>query len=299
MPETHSPWSLRVRPLRAGKELVPGGEQRALRGRRRPGSPGWARPARVDRTRPWPRGPRGPAPHAAGPRPAAERPGRRPRRRAGRHAGSPALPGRCGGAVEQGGALGDHQTDVDAGRDLDLGVVHPGLPGVAPALDPERPRSFGAQGDVGVPPVEAERRGRLHPDLGLDPRRVGDDHRGVDRVMALAEDGGPDLELLADRGLGRVRAALDHRRDLGDRDPTDRGPETRGRRVLGTLLGRGLGRGGGRCWRRGSGLGHIYVGHVANLSAPARHSAEVGKTGLRSNGGSTRVRRRSRPCSAP
>ena len=127
------------------------------------------------------------------------------------------------GAVEQGGALGDHQTDVDAGRDLDLGVVHPGLPGIAPALDPERPRSFGAQGDVGVPPVEPERRGRLHPDLGLDPRRVGDDHRGVDRVVTLAEDGGPDLELLADRGLGRVRAALDHRRDLRDRDPTDRG----------------------------------------------------------------------------
>ena len=75
---------------RCGAPPPSGGRTRTRRrtapcvGRRRPGSPGSARSARVDRRRPSPRGPRVSGLRAAGPRPAAERPGRRPRRRAGR-----------------------------------------------------------------------------------------------------------------------------------------------------------------------------------------------------------------------
>ena len=40
-------------------------------------------------------------------------------------------------------ALGEHQLDVDLGRDLDLRVVPPGGVRVGPGLDPERPGALG------------------------------------------------------------------------------------------------------------------------------------------------------------
>ena len=136
--------------------------------------------------------------------------------------------GPLGGGGEQRLALGADQGDVDAGRDLDLGVVHPGLPRVAPALDPERPRALGVQRDRGGPPVEAERGGRVHRH---QPSRCPSGSVSTTEALTASwpsrKTCGPDRDRLADRGLGRVGAALDHRRHLDHRDPVDRGAELR------------------------------------------------------------------------
>ena len=52
-----------------------------------------------------------------------------------------------GHPLEQQHALGEHQLDVDAGADLDAGVVQPGADDVAPRLDLEGPRALGVGGD--------------------------------------------------------------------------------------------------------------------------------------------------------
>ena len=50
---------------------------------------------------------------------------------------------------------------------------------------------------------------------------VGEDDRGVDGVVALAEDGRPHDELLADDGLGGAGAAVDDGADVLDGDAAD------------------------------------------------------------------------------
>ena len=80
---------------------------------------------------------------------------------------------------------------------------------------------------VGGPPVEAERGGRVHRLEPLAAAGVGQHHRGVDRVVALAEHRGPDRNRFTDDRLGRVGATLDHRRHLGHRDPIEDRPEGR------------------------------------------------------------------------
>ena len=184
--------------LRAGEELVPGGEQR--------GPP-------VDEDRVVRRG---------GDQFARTVPAHRGAHVVGEHDLQPVLDllrrGQAlGGAAQQGGdlgvagglgalgrggeqrlALGADQGDVDAGRDLDLGVVHPGLPGVAPALDPEGP------GALGLRVTDAVHQSKPSGVVGASARsaraaRVGEHHRRVDGVVALAEDGGPDRDRLADR----------------------------------------------------------------------------------------------------
>ena len=138
---------------------------------------------------------------------------------------APACVGPFGRAVEQRLALPCRPGDVDAGRDLDLGVVHPRLPRITPALDPEGPGPSRSSVNRGGPPVEAERCRRVHRPAAFGAVRVGGDDRGVHRVVALAEHGRPDRDRLADRRLRRVGAALDHRRDLGHRYAPERDPE--------------------------------------------------------------------------
>ena len=106
------------------------------------------------------------------------------------------------------GALLEHQLDVDARRDLDRGVVPPGGDRVAPGLDGEGPRARRGRGDVRAPAVGA-RRAEAHA-ASRAPAALGvaqHDVRG-DRVVALAEDGGGDLEGLADHRLGGPAPAV-------------------------------------------------------------------------------------------
>ena len=131
--------------LRAREELVPGAEQRWPCGRRRSGSRGRGRPARAGRTSPSPRRTSSAEHHArAGPRPARRTTARWPPPAAARLPRCRAAAvGPLGRGRRTGHSLGADQDDVDAGRDLDLGVVYPGLPRVAPALDPEGPGALG------------------------------------------------------------------------------------------------------------------------------------------------------------
>ncbi len=214
-----------LRTLGAGEELVPGGEQRLpaihVDGVVRGGGDQLARSVRAHR-RPYVIGQHHLQPvldllagvQALG-RPAEQR---GDLRRAG--ALRP-----VGGGREERLALGADQGDVDAGRDLDLGVVHPGLPRVTPALDPERPVALGLQHDRGGPPVEAGGGGPVHRfDPFLAPG-IGQHDGGIDRVVALSEDLRADGDRFTHRGLGRVGAALDHRGHLDHRDPADQRSE--------------------------------------------------------------------------
>ena len=63
--------------------------------------------------------------------------------------------GVLGGFGEQGGALGQHQLDVDARFDLDFGVVVPGAVAVVPGLDDERPVAGAGRGQQAFPAVGA------------------------------------------------------------------------------------------------------------------------------------------------
>ena len=66
--------------------------------------------------------------------------------------------------VEQQPRLGEHQLDVDAGRDLDPGVVAPGRDRVGPRLDLVVPGALGVGGHPGL--VEVGGRRACHPHRG-------------------------------------------------------------------------------------------------------------------------------------
>ncbi len=126
-------------------------------------------------------------------------------------------------------ALLQHQTGVDPGRDLDVGGVPPGGDRVAPRLDVVRPPAGRAGGHGGAPAVGAgrqlaHRRPRAGPAL-----RVGEHDVRGDRVVALPEHGGGDLERLAGHRLGRMPAALHGRAHVPHRDAADDRGRTRGR----------------------------------------------------------------------
>ena len=120
------------------------------------------------------------------------------------------------GPLEHQGALREHQLGVDVGPHLDRGVVLPGAVGVRPALDPVGPPAGAGCADPRRPGVEARvgARHRLHV---LGAVRVGEHHRGVDGVVALAEHGGRHLERLVDDRLGGSGAAVDARSDVRGR----------------------------------------------------------------------------------
>ncbi len=111
-------------------------------------------------------------------------------------------------ALQDPGALLEHQLGVDVGLDLDRGVVVPGGVGVGPPLDAVGPQAGAAGADGGGPVVQAGAQ-QGHRDLGLRAGRVGEDDGRVDRVVALTEHRRGDVELLVDDGLGREGAAVD------------------------------------------------------------------------------------------
>ena len=185
---------------------------------------------------------------------------------------------RGGEALEHPDALGAHEVLVDAGGDLDAGVVHPRGVGVGPALDAVGPPPL-AVGDDGRRPLGEPGVDAVHREVVVVAVGVGEHGRRVDGVVALAEDLGPDRELLADDRLRRTRAAVDERTDVAHGDASHRERATRhtldGRRgadrvvggeVDGSCLGvvdeRGVcGRGGiGPGWCRGGAAVRTGVG---------------------------------------
>lgn len=126
-----------------------------------------------------------------------------------------------GAAEEQGGALHADQFEVDAERELLLRLVHPGAPGIGPALHTVGPFAFLGDTDVSLPDVEAGRLHLVHVDATLQAVGGGEDHRGVHGVVAFAEDVGLDEEAFVDDGLDGVGTVGDQRRDAGHRDPAE------------------------------------------------------------------------------
>ena len=133
--------------------------------------------------------------------------------------------GVLGGLGQQGGALGQHQLDVDARLDLDLGVVVPGAVAVVPGLDHEGPLAGAGGGEQAFPAVGAlapvsARRGQ--PDaLAFFAPGVQQDRADAEHVVALAERGGADHDALADDGLGGEFSAFNRGLHGGDRKPAE------------------------------------------------------------------------------
>ena len=117
------------------------------------------------------------------------------------------------------------------------------------------------------------------------PVRVAQHDVGGDRVVALAEHGGGDLEGLAHDRLGRAAAAVDERADVQDGDAPDGGRPRRWRGgsagVCGRARGLGVPRGDASAvsgrrrrargwWRCGAGVGGADEWCVAGMTAPVR-----------------------------
>ena len=200
--------------LGAGEELVPGAVQRTSTvGEEREG-PGHGQELthRIRRQdRPHRGSDAGREPHDVGRGALAKGPRRRGQ--GGRCLGVTA----CGGALEEQRALGEHQLGVDARRDLDLGIVHPGAVGIAPAVDLEAPGALGVRGDGGAPPVCLGGHLAHEPGRSACARRVDENDLGAVGVVTVAQDQSGDLEGLTDGGLGRIRTSFDLRCDIQDR----------------------------------------------------------------------------------
>ena len=134
---------------------------------------------------------------------------------------APPLRGHAGRrTVEQQGALLELERDVDAGLDLQLDAVPPGRDRVGPALDLQRVRAGRADRDVTDEQVDAGR-DQLEVGLGGVAVRAPEDRGGAHEVVALPEDGGPDLHQLTGGGARRVGTAVDHGVHVSDCDATD------------------------------------------------------------------------------
>ena len=157
-----------------------------------------------------------------------------------------------------------------AGLDLREHRVMPGQVRVGERLDGELPWADGVRLDRGVPPsgavVDRRHPGRRALAVGTAP---GDD--AAERVVTLAIGDRADRHVFADDGLGRVRATVDGRTDVLDREATfghRRG--YRGRRA-------GVGSGaGGAGLRRGRRIGRGAAGGAAGA---ALAGAAVGRAG--------------------
>ena len=142
------------------------------------------------------------------------------------------------------GALGAHQVRVDAGGDLHLGGVGPGLVRGGVRLEAEAPVPGGLGADGGLPEVEA----RIHrvQRLPLLPAVGRGQHQlHAHRIVPLTEGVGGDGDRLALDAAGGEPAAVDHRLHVHDRDPAD--PGSQSREVCG--LGHGPSCLGSRCGR--------------------------------------------------
>jgi hypothetical protein len=98
----------------------------------------------------------------------------------------------------------EHQLDVLAGGDLDLGVVEPRGPLVGEGADPPHPPPLGRHLGEGAPAVHAGCvDGRNHAVHGLLARRIGEQQLDPEFVVALPEDGRLERDHLAGIGLRR------------------------------------------------------------------------------------------------
>lgn len=190
-----------------------------------------------------------------------------------------------GDAAEQAHALLEHEVDVDAGVDLDLGVVRPRAVRVGPALDAEAPLALGVGRDAPLEAVESggdvdHARGRVHAAVRAQQHR-----RRSDGVVPLTEHGRADGDGLADGGLRGPSALLERRADVEHGDAADRCRQDRHGDVLGdgghdggdrTVRAADLGRDGHGRGRRdllaggggaGRGSGATFLAHWTNLSS--------------------------------
>ena len=159
---------------------------------------------------------------------------------------------------------------VDARRDLDLRVVPPGGDRVAPGLDGVRPVARRAGGDVAPQrsvPGASSRIGVQGP--GRPSGSLQDDVGG-DRVVALAEHGGRDLEGLAGHGLGGPAPALDDRADVEDGNAPDAGRSSPAEASAPGRGGAGVGGAHGAALRAVPGVGGADEWCVAGMTAPVR-----------------------------
>jgi hypothetical protein len=101
---------------------------------------------------------------------------------------------RAGGPVEQLRALGQHELDVLAHRDLDPGVVLPLPDRIPPGRHVKVPQPLGGHGDLGAEPVGA--RGQFPHRHRSKPAavRVLQHHGRAQQVVTLAEHRGADFE---------------------------------------------------------------------------------------------------------
>ncbi|MCF0089077.1 hypothetical protein B0E37_04165 [Streptomyces sp. MH192] len=281
---------VRLPALAAREELVPRAEQRPLplhpereRGR---GGDEFAQGV-GGQDRPDAGGERGPVPGLRGTGPVAQCLGGGEERGAGRRVGHP-----VGGPLVQSRTLLQHQLDVLAGRDLDSGVVPPGGDGVAPRLHPVGPVADRRRGDLGAPAVGA---GGQLPHRRPGPRtalRIRQHDVGGDRVVALREERGGDLEGLPLDGLRRTPAALDERPDVQDRNAADGGIGVhRCRLLLRRPVPAAVGV-GGRVTVLARRSGFSVVGRAGGRAGAAAGRGRRAAGGLRPWGGMVRRRRR-------
>ena len=178
------------------------------------------------------------------------------------------------GALEQPGALLEHEFHVDAGGDLDAGVVQPGAPVVAPGVHVPGPRADLVDLHGGGPPSEA--RVHLHHRPGDGTAgRCREHHRGADHVVALFEHGRRERHDLAREGLRGPQVVGLLRREIQDRDPAEhRLPRDRlagglaALRRAGARSPRPTRRGPCRARRLDAGLRCLGVSHVHTLREP-------------------------------
>ncbi|GAQ67541.1 hypothetical protein SsS58_07997 [Streptomyces scabiei] len=136
---------------------------------------------------------------------------------------APALGDAVGGALVQPRTLLQDEFGVDAGRDLDAGVMPPGGDRITPALHGVRPDTLARYGDGGAPAVRAGGQFTHRGPVGRTALRVPEHHVRGDRVVALPDDDGRDLEGLAHDGLGRTATVVNGRPHIDDRYAADGG----------------------------------------------------------------------------
>ena len=143
------------------------------------------------------------------------------------HLGRMLVGGVGGGPVEDAGTLLQLQLDVDAGGQLDLGLVLPRLVRVTPRDHVVAPVALAVELDLRAPAVGLERPHLVHAHertVGLARAEVGVRLRAwgheldlhAEGVVTLAEGGDRDCEGLTHDGLHGVPTALDHRVDVDD-----------------------------------------------------------------------------------
>ena len=136
--------------------------------------------------------------------------------------GARRLPDRPRRALEEQRALGEHQLDVLAARDLDARVVVPVRDRVGPRFDVEVPGALAGDGHVGAVPVACQARARASGPAGRAcPSGSRSTTPAPSTPCPSTDDRGTDLEGLADDRLRRAAPAFHHGLDVENGDASD------------------------------------------------------------------------------